>query len=149
MSPSISGWKYKQSKKQVASRATIKSRLIVFTWVLKMDGYSTTQSLSKDHYVTYSSSPSNLCSRGSAVGKAAGCRMDNRGSEFESRWGQECPFSTSSRRALQPNQPAIQWAPRVKRQQHEADHSPPKVRGRENADFSIYSFSHTFSWRSA
>jgi hypothetical protein len=41
-----------------------------------------------------------------------------------------CLFSTSSRPALRPTQPSIQWVPGafslgVKRQRREADHSPP------------------------
>jgi hypothetical protein len=34
-------------------------------------------------------------------------------------------FSTSSRSALEPTQPPIQWVPGVKRPRREADKSPP------------------------
>jgi hypothetical protein len=50
---------------------------------------------------------------------------------FESRQGPGIfLFTTASRTALGPTQPPIQWVPavlslRVKRPEHEADHSPP------------------------
>jgi hypothetical protein len=68
-------------------------------------------------------------SRNSVVGIATGYVLDDRG------FGVRVPiwsriFSTSSRLALGPTQPPIQWVPAafppgVKRQGREADNSPP------------------------
>jgi hypothetical protein len=69
-------------------------------------------------------------SRDSAVGIATGYGLEDRGSEFETRWGKNFHFSTSSRPALGPTQPPIQWisealSPGIKRPGREDDHSPP------------------------
>jgi hypothetical protein len=66
-------------------------------------------------------------SRKSVVGIATGYRLYDRGvgeSGFESGWVKNFLF-TSSRPALGSTQPPIQWVPGVKRQEREADHSPP------------------------
>jgi hypothetical protein len=68
-------------------------------------------------------------SRDSVVGIATGYGLDDRGVRFRVPVGSRI-FSTSSRPALGPTQPPIQYAPgtlstAVKRQRREADHSPP------------------------
>jgi hypothetical protein len=60
------------------------------------------------------------------------CRLDTgwmtKGSEFESRWGQEFPLLRVVQTGSGPTQPPIQWvpgafSPAVKRPGREADHS--------------------------
>jgi hypothetical protein len=66
----------------------------------------------------------------SAVGVATGYKLDDRGVGVQVPVVKNFLFSTSSRLALGPTQPPIQWVqvgffPRVKRPGREADHSPP------------------------
>jgi hypothetical protein len=70
-------------------------------------------------------------SRDSSVGIALGYGLDDRGLGFDSRrgWGIFL-FTTTSRTALGPTQPPIQWVPGalslgVKRPRREANHIPP------------------------
>jgi hypothetical protein len=70
-----------------------------------------------------------LRSRDSSVGIATGYGLDDRGVGVRVPVGSGI-FSTSSRPALGPTQPPIQWvagalSPGVKRPRCEADHSPP------------------------
>jgi hypothetical protein len=71
-------------------------------------------------------------SRDSVVGIATGYRLNDRPRGQCSSPGRvkNFLFSTASRPALGPTQPPIQWvpgalSPGVKRQEREADHSPP------------------------
>jgi hypothetical protein len=62
----------------------------------------------------------------SAVVIATGYRLDGRGGRRSSPGRVEnFLFSTSSRPALVPTQPPLEWVPGVKQPGHEADHSPP------------------------
>jgi hypothetical protein len=59
----------------------------------------------------------------------------------------------TSRMSLRPIQPPIQWvlgvlSPRIKRQEREADHSPPSGAEVKN-DGDIISLPYTSSWRNA
>jgi hypothetical protein len=66
-----------------------------------------------------------MCGPGRVVGIAIGYVLDGLG--IESRWGRD--FSHLSRPALGPNQPPVQWVPRLSwgkmRPGRDADHSPP------------------------
>jgi hypothetical protein len=70
-------------------------------------------------------------SRDSSVGIATAYKLDDRGVGVPSPGKvKKFLFSTSSRPALGPTQPPIQWvpgdlSPGVKREGREADHSPP------------------------
>jgi hypothetical protein len=57
---------------------------------------------------------------GSSVGIATGYGLDGPG--IESWWGRD--FSHTSRLALGPTQPPVQWVPGVKRPGRGADHPP-------------------------
>jgi hypothetical protein len=69
---------------------------------------------------------------GSSVGIATGFGLD--GSWIESRWGLD--FSHTSRPALGPTQPSVQWVPGLSRgkvgRRHSADHPPPPCAEVEN-----------------
>jgi hypothetical protein len=69
---------------------------------------------------------------GSSVGIATGYGLDGPG--IESRWGRD--FSHTSRAALGPTQPPVQWLPGisrgVKRPGRGADHPPPPSAEVEN-----------------
>jgi hypothetical protein len=59
--------------------------------------------------------------------------------KFEARWGPNFHICTSARRPVEPSLPPVQlvtgaYSPRVKRQEHEADYSPPT-----NAEIKKYS----------
>jgi hypothetical protein len=69
-------------------------------------------------------------SQDSVVGIATGYGLDDRGWSSSPSRGKNFLFSTASRPDLGPTQPPIQWvlgalSLGVKRQGHEADHSPP------------------------
>jgi hypothetical protein len=87
-------------------------------------------------------------SRDSAVGIATGYGLDDRGVGVRVPVGSRIFFySTSSRPALGPMQPLIQWvsralSPGVKRPGSEADHKPP-------TSGSTHPLDHTSSWCSA
>jgi hypothetical protein len=72
--------------------------------------------------------------------------LDGRGSS-PSR-GKIFLFSTTSRPALGPTQPPIQWVPGVKLQGREADHSPPSSAEVKNGG-AIPSLPHMSAWHSA
>jgi len=81
---------------------------------------------------------------------ALGYRLDNQGSRA---WFPVGAGKFSSRTALGPTQPYIQWVPgilsrRVKRAGREADHSPPSSAEISKA-WSYTSISHTSLWRGA
>jgi hypothetical protein len=88
----------------------------------------------------------------SSVGIATGYELDDRGVGFRIPVAARI-FSTSSRPVLGPTQPPIQWvpgalSPGVKRQGHEADHSPPT--SAEVKKMWLYTaIPHTPSWHSA
>jgi hypothetical protein len=65
-------------------------------------------------------------SRDSAVGIETGYGLNDQGVGVKSPGaGKNFHFSMSSKPALGPTQPPIQWVPGVKRPGREADHSPP------------------------
>jgi hypothetical protein len=84
--------------------------------------YSTQPTLEKYRKFMYSLVLGGL---GSSVGIATDYGLD--GPEIEARWG--CDFSHTSRPALGPTQPPVQWIPGfflgVKRPGRGADHPPP------------------------
>jgi hypothetical protein len=69
-----------------------------------------------------------FCGPGSSVGITTGYGLDSPG--IESRWGRD--FSHTSRPALEPTQPPVQWVPGVKRPGRGADHPPPPSAEVEN-----------------
>jgi hypothetical protein len=69
--------------------------------------------------------PFTLRSRDSSVGIATGYGLDDRGESSSPGRVKNFHFSISSRLALGSTQPPIKWVPGVKRQEREADHSPP------------------------
>jgi hypothetical protein len=90
----------------------------------------------------------------SAVGIASGYGLDDQGDRSSSPGSvKNGLFSRSSRPAVRPTQPPIQWvpgalSPGVKRQGREADHSPP-VSAEVNKIWIIHPLPHTPSWRIA
>jgi hypothetical protein len=66
-----------------------------------------------------------LLVRDSVVSIATGYGLDDRGVSLSPSRVKNFLFSTASRPALGPTQPAIQWVPGVKLQGREADQSPP------------------------
>jgi hypothetical protein len=65
-------------------------------------------------------------SRGSLVGIATDYGLGDRGVGIRVPVGSRI-FSTSSRPAMRPTQPPIQWVPGLKGPGHEADHSFPTI----------------------
>jgi hypothetical protein len=87
-------------------------------------------------------------SRVSAVGIVAGYGLDDSGVRSSSPCRvKKSPFSTSSRPALGPTQPPVQWVSGLKRLGREVDHLQLVLRSRKRG--SIHPLSHTSSWRSA
>jgi hypothetical protein len=82
----------------------------------------------------------------SALGIATGYGLDDRGIGVRVSVGSRI-FSASSKPALGPTQPPIQWISGVKRPGSEADLSQLVPRSRKRAH--IHPLPHTFSWRSA
>jgi hypothetical protein len=76
------------------------------------------------------SAPPFIRSRDSSVGIATGYGLDDQGDGSSSpSWVKNFHFSISSRPALGSTQPPIKWVPGLKRQGHEADHSPIHLHG--------------------
>jgi hypothetical protein len=74
---------------------------------------------------------SRLSGPGSSVGIETGYGLDGPGNE--SRWGRD--FSHTSRSALGPTQPPVQWVPGVNRPGRGADHPPPPRAEVENESY--------------
>jgi hypothetical protein len=94
---------------------------------------------------------STVNSHDGSVGISTGYVLEGRGSELS--MGEIFLFSTTSRPAMGPSQPSIQWlpgalSPRVKRQGCEADHSPHSSAEVKKGG-SIQPLPHTPSWLSA
>jgi hypothetical protein len=92
-----------------------------------------------------------LRSRNSSVGTATGYELDGRGSIAGG--GKIVLFSAAPIPALAPTQSPIQWilgalSQEVKRQEREADHSPPSSADVKN-DGAISALPHAPSWHGA
>jgi hypothetical protein len=90
-------------------------------------------------------------SRDSAVGIATGYGLDDRGVGVRVPVGSRI-FSTSSRPAVGPTQPPIEWVPGlfprgVRRPGRESDHSPTSAKVKNGG--AIHPLPHTLSWRGA
>jgi hypothetical protein len=79
-------------------------------------------------------------SRDSAVGIVSGYGLQDREAEVLVPVGSRI-FSTSSRPAVEPTQPPIQWVPEVTRPGREADNSPPtSAEFKKNVDLCLHAF---------